>query len=194
MPDGSYLPPPPPPPPQFDPGQQPYVPPVQPPKKSRKVWWFVGCGCLTLIAIIIVILVALFGIGMFASSGSKTTVGEGGVASTKSGPGVITSDPKEKFKGFLELLAEGNTASAYQEYTTPAFRQRGTKEQFAAMVDQFPGLKDQQGSSLVWSNEGESFKASGELVTSDGTYTYEAAMALIGSSWLVDSFAIKKAP
>jgi hypothetical protein len=172
----------------------PYAPPAEPPKKkSHKGWWFAGCGCLAVFVIIIVIIVVVAMIGAFAPSGSKTTVGEGGIASTKSGPGVITSDPKEKFKGFLQLLGEGKSDSAYDGYTSPALRERGTKEEFAAMIERFPGLKDQQASSYVWNNEGETFTVSGELVTNDGTYTYEATMVLIDGSWLVDSFGLDKA-
>lgn len=196
MSDGSYSsppPPPPPPPPQFDPTRQPGPPPqAQPPKKSRKVWWLVGCGCLSVVGIVIVMGVVLVMIGLFSPSKTTTTVGEDGVASTTSGGGVMTSDPKEKLKGFLELLGEGNAETAYREYTSPGFRHRETQEQFVGMAKGYPGLKDRQASTFQWNREGETFTVTGELITSDGTYGFEASMVLVKGSWLIDDFVLKK--
>lgn len=149
-----------------------------PPKKSKTVWWVVGCGCVLLLCIGVVLAAvlggSLFGIGIF--SGYKA----------------ITA-PVEPIKGQLAALNAGDVQKAYDEYTSNGFKKATSLEDFQRMVESNPEIFKSKDSSFTnVSIKNDTAKVSGTITGQDGTVTQmQYSLVLENGKWKIQMFEEK---
>ncbi len=162
--------PPPPPPPQ--PAETPeYTPPpavAQPKRPSNKKWWFIGCGCLLALCIVVVIASALLGYGIFTA----------------------ISNPVAPIKGQLAALNQGMIEKAYNDYTSREFRNATSFDAFKKIVDEHPEIFKSRSSSFSRVNvEGNKATVEGSITGQDGTVTrMRYKLVMEDSEWKIQSF------
>jgi hypothetical protein len=179
------------------PPQQQYAPPVAtPPKKKSKVWWFCGCGCLLFVVVIIAIIL-LIALGYSSTSTrdgvtTKTTL-FGTTTMTADTAAKTAAIPDKVFDSFLGAIEEKDTKSAYDNYTSSTFKSATSAEEFAKILVDFPGLKDQQsqkGAYTPASEDKSTYEFKGEIWTNYGIYDIQATFSKENGGWVVDSFTV----
>lgn len=156
----------------------PPAPAPAPPKKSNKKWWFIGCGCLLIACILVVSAAALF-----------TGLIGGGVFSLYK----AISEPVKPIKAQLDAVNSGDVEKAYNDYTTQAFKNATSLDQFKQMVDQNPAIFKSKSSSFTNVNIKNGVATiTGTITGQDGTVTaMEYTCVNEGGEWKIQSFKEK---
>lgn len=121
-------------------------------KKSKK-WWFIGCGCLFLLCLAVVIVGVIGGVG-------------GGLFM-----GVI-SKPVGPIKGQLKAINEEDYKKAYEDYCSEEFKEAASYEEFVRIIEDKPEIFESRSSSFTnVSIKGKTAIVSGTITGKDGTVT-----------------------
>jgi hypothetical protein len=140
------------------------------------------------------IIVSLVAITILGKSATATfSSAATGVSSSPMSP-VVSSGPAasagDVHAAFLQDLKSGNAEAAYGR-TTAAFRQRQSLDQFRALVNKAPGLRNFKSSSNASSSTGSTAKVDGTVTSPAGQTSYTVELVHEPDGWKVDQFTVR---